>query len=522
MKKKSVRSLLLGVMVLAVAIALCGCGGDKQTDDAGNNSQEQVAGDETPAGEPTQGGSVTVGKTQDLASLDPHATSDAGTRDVVFNLFEGLVKVTAAGDLAPAVASDYVISEDAKTYTFTLREGITFHDGSAVTVNDIKYSLERYMEAQTSTSFFDVVEEVAIVDDKTVEIYLSEGNSELLPELTMAIIPEANEDVTGNPIGTGPFKFVSYTPGQNIVMERYDGYWGDKAYLDQVTFKFIADVETAFMELQAKTIDVLNYLTADQVAMLNQDEYTIINGSMHLVHAMFLNNAYEPLSDVRVRQALCHAVDRQSINDFLFGGASELIGTHMIPSLEVYYNDETTNLYDYNPQKAKDLLAEAGYADGFDLKITVPSSYTQHVNTGEIIVENLKAVGINASLELIEWSSWVSDVYQGRQYQATVCGFDGDLNPSDWVAKYETGAGKNFFNYSSEDFDRVYREAYATVDQAKKAELYKELQMILAKDAVNVFIEDPADFVATSDRIAGYRVYPVAGQDMSTVYCVEQ
>ena len=217
MKKKSVRSLLLGVMVLAVAIALCGCGGDKQTEDeAGNSSQEQVADDEAgkdqteaPAGEPTQGGSVTVGKTQDLASLDPHATSDAGTRDVVFNLYEGLVKVTAAGDLAPAVASDYVISEDAKTYTFTLREGITFHDGSAVTVNDIKYSLERYMEAQTSTSFFDVVEEVAVVDDKTVEIYLSEGNSELLPELTMAIIPEANADVTGNPIGTGPFKFVS-------------------------------------------------------------------------------------------------------------------------------------------------------------------------------------------------------------------------------------------------------------------------------------------------------------------------
>ena len=151
--------------------------------------------------------------------------------------------------------------------------------------------------------------------------------------------------MTGNPIGTGPFKFVSYAPGENLVMERYDGYWGEKAYLDQVTFKFVADVETAFMELQAGTLDILNYLTADQVSTLG-DDFTIVNGSMNLVHAMYLNNDYEPLSNVKVRQALCYAVDRQSINDFLFGGASRLIGTHMIPSLTKYYNEENENLYE--------------------------------------------------------------------------------------------------------------------------------------------------------------------------------
>lgn len=153
MKKKSVKRILSGVMVLAVSIALCACGGDKNADkDAANNSQEtaedttEEKSEDSAAGEPTQGGSVVVGMTQDLVSLDPHAVTDAGTRNVVFNLYEGLVKATPAGELAPAVASDYTISDDAKVYTFTLRDGVTFHDGSAVTVDDIKYSIERYAE----------------------------------------------------------------------------------------------------------------------------------------------------------------------------------------------------------------------------------------------------------------------------------------------------------------------------------------------------------------------------------------
>ena len=296
MKKKSVKRILSGVMVLAVSIALCACGGDKNADkDAANNSQEtaedttEEKSEDSAAGEPTQGGSVVVGMTQDLVSLDPHAVTDAGTRNVVFNLYEGLVKATPAGELAPAVASDYTISDDAKVYTFTLRDGVTFHDGSAVTVDDIKYSIERYAEEQGDSSAFSIVDEVVTPDDKTVEVHLKEANSEFISELTLGIIPASNEDPAGTPVGTGPFKFVSYTPGQNIVLERYDGYWGTPAYLDQVTFKFVADVETAFTELQAGTLDILNYLTADQVSVLS-DDFTIVDGSMNLVHALYLNN----------------------------------------------------------------------------------------------------------------------------------------------------------------------------------------------------------------------------------------
>ena len=452
--------------------------------------------------------------TQDLASLDPHVDTDAGTRDVVFNLYEGLVKPTSDGGFIAAVASDYTISDDAKTYTFTLRDGITFHDGTPVTIEDVKYSIDRYAEIQGESS--------ALQDDKTLVVNLKESYSEFLPMMTIAIIPQSNEDPAGNPIGTGPFKYVSYTPGQNLELEKYDGYWQEGVpSLDSVEFKFIADVDTAFVELQAGTIDILKYLTSAQAETLG-DDYKIVQGSMNLVHAMYLNSAYEPLSKTEVRQALCYAVDRDAINNFIFGGKSHIIGSHMIPAMSKYYEPEAETVYSYDPEKAKELLADAGYADGFDLEITVPSSYSQHVDSAQIIADELSQVGINVTLNQVEWSTWLQDVYKGGNFQATVIGFDGTLAPSDWLKKYVTDDAKNFMHYSNTEYDDVFNTAYTTVDDDVKVENYKKAQMILAEDAAAVYIEDPANLVAVSKKFGGYTFYPTAAEDMSLLYQVEQ
>ena len=321
MKKKQ---LLSGVMALLLSASLCACGGSKTaegTSEAAGESSEAETSNTLSEGTPVPGGSVVYGMTQDLASLDPHVDTDAGTRDVVFNLYEGLVKPTSDGGFIPAVASDYIISDDAKTYTFTLRDGITFHDGTPVTIEDVKYSIDRYAEIQgESSAFSSLVDSVEVQDDKTLVVNLKESYSEFLPMMTIAIIPKSNEDPAGNPIGTGPFKYVSYTPGQNLELEKYDGYWQEGVpSLDSVEFKFIADVDTAFVELQAGTIDILKYLTAAQAETLGDEDYNIVQGSMNLVHAMYLNSAYEPLSKTEVRQALCYAVDRDAINNFIFG-----------------------------------------------------------------------------------------------------------------------------------------------------------------------------------------------------------
>ena len=523
MKKKQ---LLSGVMALLLSASLCACGGSKTaegTSEAAGESSEAETSNTLSEGTPVPGGSVVYGMTQDLASLDPHVDTDAGTRDVVFNLYEGLVKPTSDGGFIPAVASDYIISDDAKTYTFTLRDGITFHDGTPVTIEDVKYSIDRYAEIQgESSAFSSLVDSVEVQDDKTLVVNLKESYSEFLPMMTIAIIPQSNEDPAGNPIGTGPFKYVSYTPGQNLELEKYDGYWQEGVpSLDSVEFKFIADVDTAFVELQAGTIDILKYLTAAQAETLG-DDYNIVQGSMNLVHAMYLNRAYEPLSKTEVRQALCYAVDRDAINNFIFGGKSHIIGSHMIPAMSKYYEPEAETVYSYDPEKAKELLADAGYADGFDLEITVPSSYSQHVDSAQIIADELSQVGINVTLNQVEWSTWLQDVYKGGNFQATVIGFDGTLAPSDWLKKYVTDDAKNFMHYSNTEYDDVFNTAYTTVDDDVKVENYKKAQMILAEDAAAVYIEDPANLVAVSKKFGGYTFYPTAAEDMSLLYQVEQ
>ena len=523
MKKKQ---LLSGVMALLLSASLCACGGSKTaegTSEAAGESSEAETSNTLSEGTPVPGGSVVYGMTQDLASLDPHVDTDAGTRDVVFNLYEGLVKPTSDGGFIPAVASDYIISDDAKTYTFTLRDGITFHDGTPVTIEDVKYSIDRYAEIQgESSAFSSLVDSVEVQDDKTLVVNLKESYSEFLPMMTIAIIPQSNEDPAGNPIGTGPFKYVSYTPGQNLELEKYDGYWQEGVpSLDSVEFKFIADVDTAFVELQAGTIDILKYLTSAQAETLG-DDYNIVQGSMNLVHAMYLNSAYEPLSKTEVRQALCYAVDRDAINNFIFGGKSHIIGSHMIPAMSKYYEPEAETVYSYDPEKAKELLADAGYADGFDLEITVPSSYSQHVDSAQIIADELFQVGINVTLNQVEWSTWLQDVYKGGNFQATVIGFDGTLAPSDWLKKYVTDDAKNFMHYSNTEYDDVFNTAYTTVDDDVKVENYKKAQMILAEDAAAVYIEDPANLVAVSKKFGGYTFYPTAAEDMSLLYQVEQ
>ena len=516
------RQIFTTVIAIVMSAALCACGGGKSTesDSTEGNSAEESSNnlsEETPVA----GGSVVFGMTQDLVSLDPHIETDAGTRDVVFNLYEGLVKPDSDGEIVPAVASDVQVSDDAKQYSFTLRDGITFHDGTPVTVEDVKYSIDRYAEIQGESSAFSIVSDVVIEDEKTVVVNLKESYSEFLSMMTLAVIPQSNDDITGNPIGTGPYKFVSYTPGQNIVMEKYDGYWKEGApSLDQVTFKFIADVDTAFVELQAGTIDIMKYLTSEQAESLG-DEYTIYEGSMNMVHGMFFNSAYEPLGNQKVRQAICYAVDRDSVNQFIFGGKSKLIGSHMIPALEKYYEPEAENVYTYDPEKAKQLLAEAGYADGFELVVTVPSSYSQHVDTAQIFVEQLQQVGIDAKINQVEWSTWLEKVYQGGEFQATVIAFDGTLAPGDLMMRYVSDNSKNFMHYANEAYDETFTAAYETTDDEEKVQFYKEAQMILAEDAAAVYIEDPANLVAVNKKFAGYTFYPTSAEDMSLMYMVE-
>ncbi len=504
--KKGIKIILLVVMTLALTTVLFGCGGGKETESS----------------------TVVVGIGDDLDSLDLHNAEKAGTREVLFNIYEGLVKCTPSGDLEPAVARDYDISEDAKVYTFILRDGITFHDGSLVTVEDIKYSIERYagivLSDPNAVSAFSIIEEVAIVDENTVEIRLSEGNSEFLGALTCGIMPQSNEENQDtNPIGTGPFKYVSYTPGESLVVEKYEGYWKEGfPKVDNVEFKVVMDPEVAMLELQAGTLDIYQYLSLDQADALSEN-FNIAEGGVNYVQSLFLNNEFEPFSNTLVRQAMAYAIDRDYINKQIYDGKAAVLGTHMVDTYSKYYNSETETVYTKNIEKAKELLTQAGYEDGFEFTIVVPSNFEPHRLVAEIIVEQLKEIGITANIEMVDFgTTWLTEVYGNRNYEASVCATDSRIfAPSGWFEKNISTGTNNFTNYSNEEFDRLYEEAYATTDEEEKIELYGQMQMILAEDAASIYIQNPANLVAVNNRLAGYEFYPIAAQDLSVIYFVD-
>ncbi len=510
--------LLLAVVLLA--IALCGCAGGKSDNEKG----ESVAVDDsTTQAEPKKGGSVVVGIQQDLDSLDPHMADAAGTSEVLFNIFEGLVKPDKDGNLIPAVASKYEISEDGMTYTFTLRDGITFHSGEPVTIDDVIYSVNRCagkLEGQEAplVSAYSVISEVNRLDDHTVELVLENGDTELIGYLTAAIIPKDYEKQKEAPIGTGPFRFVSYSPQHSFVMEAYEGYWQKGLpYLDKVEFRIVANTDSAMLELKGGSIDLYPYLTSDQARELS-GQMEVLVGTSNLVQALFLNNAEKPFDDVRVRQALACLVNPQEIMDMVADGYGTEIGSNMFPAFGLYYLESTKELYEPDVERAKSLLSEAGYPDGFDMTITVPSNYQFHVDTAQVIVEELKQANIRAKINLVEWGTWLSDVYRGRQYQSTVVGLDSDLAPKDLLDRYQSTARNNFVSFSDEEYDQVLEEAMASIDRAEKVEKYQRLQQILAEKAASVYIQDPAKLVAIRKDLGGYEFYPVYVLDMAVIY----
>ncbi len=502
MKRKRLNALLM--VVLSLALTLSACSGKRQ----GESTESQI----------------TIGIPQDVEdSLDPHKAVAAGTEEVFFNMFEGLVKPDSNGNLKPAVASDYKISEDKKTYTFTLREGVKFHDGSAVTVEDVKYSIERCADADQGALLVAAFTNIAAVntpDDKTIEIVLKESNADFLAALDSAIIPASNQDPDRVAIGTGPYKFVSHAPQESFVMEKFEEYWGEKAHIKKVVLKVCANADSIVMNLNGGAIDMYARLTSTQASQLN-GEFEVLEGTMNLVQALYLNHAVEPFNNEKVRQALCYAVDKQYILDMTSDGHGTPVGSSMFPAFGKYYVPELAEHYTKDVAKAKQLLADAGYPDGFSFTVKVPSNYAPHVEAAQVIAQELKAINVNAKIELIEWETWVSDVYTGRQFEGTVVGLDASsLTASSMLIRFTSGSSKNFINYNNPEYDKIYAKAETSIDEEERTAAFKECQEILTETAANVYIQDMAEFVALNKKYAGYEFYPLYVQDFSKLYIV--
>ncbi len=525
MPKLKKRALLLLAALAMLAVSLYGCStGDTQPTPPAGVSDSGSEASAAQSGELPKGNSVTVGIAQDLSNLDPQLAATAGVREVLFNIFEGLVKASPDGSLTGAVASDYEISADGRTYTFTLREGVTFHNGEAVTVEDVVYSLERCAGSENDgtplVSAFSNVTGIEAADERHVTITLAEPSTEFINALTSPVIPQGSgPSITETMVGTGPFRFVSYAPQDNLVMERYDGYWNQEkaAKLDKVTFKIIPDVNSLVIGLKGGTLDMVVHLPNTLLSEVEKD-FTVHQNTMNIVQALYLNNAVEPFDNELVRQAMYYAIDVDEIIEFVCSGAGVATGTSMYPAQTKYFMPELAENYQKDVEKAKELLAQAGYPDGFSMTITAPSNYAQHMDTAMVLIEQLKAVGITAELLPVEWQTWVDDVYRGRNYQSTVCGIAADdMTAREMLVRYMSDNRKNFIAFQDEEYDDVMARAMASTDDTEQTALYKRAQEILNEKAASLWIQDACELVAMNPALDGFTFYRTYVIDMAAV-----
>lgn len=466
--------------------------------------------------------SITVGIAQDLDnSLDPYQMTAAGTREVMFNIFEGLVKPDQDGNFVYAVASSHEVSPDGLVYTFTLRDNVLFHNGAKCTMDDVLYSFETCASTSVTAALVEALSAVASYDIQGNQfiITLSAPNPDFLSYVcNVYITPKGYTEQATAPVGTGPFKFESRRVLDNFVIVRNEDYYGEKAHLSKVTYRILEDNTALFTALNSGSLDVVAHLTVDQTQNLTNG-YKVLEGTMNLVQAIYLNHNVKPFDDVRVRQALCYAIDVQAMLKLTSGGHGTPVGSSMYPAFGKYFDASLANAYPHDTQKAKALLAEAGYPNGFSFTIKVPSNYQPHVDCATVLVEQLKEVGVDAKIQLVDWSTWLSDVYKGRNFEATITGFDSStLNASGMLARWESGHGKNMINYSNSAYDEAYRNARATSDDALQTRYYKECLEILSRDAANVYLQDLADFVAVNPHLKGYEFYPLYVMDMRALY----
>ena len=240
---------------------------------------------------------------------------------------------------------------------------------------------------------------------------------------------------------------------------------------------------------------------------------------MNLVQSLYLNNAVKPFDNEKVRQALCYAVDRKEIMDLVSDGHGKALGSSMYPTFTKYFDKSLTDYYQQDTAKAKRLLSEAGYPDGFSMTITVPSNYQPHVDTAQVLADQLKAVGVQAKIKRVDWNTWLSDVYTKRNFQSTVVGVDApNMNARSMLERFESGSSKNFINYKNSAYDTLFQKALAEKDDTARTKIYKQMEKNLTEHAANVYIQDLADLVAIKKNLTGYQFYPIYVMDLSKVH----
>lgn len=472
---------------------------------------------------PQKGGNLVVCQpAEPPTGLDPTSGTAAAIDRVVYsNIYEGIVKVNDKGDFIPGLAEKWEVSPDGKIYSFHLRKGVKFHNGEPFNAQVAKWNLERAMAEDTKNihpEYFRVISKIEIPDDYTLVTYLKDVDALYIAHLAegdAVMLPmKGYEKANSQPIGTGPFMFVKWVRGDRVEMVRFEEYWNSELpYLDNVTFKFIGDASAQITALKAGDIDVLGWISApESAAELSKDKrFKVYAGATTGEVIMSTNNKAKPFDNKLVRQAMAYAIDRQTVVDLVMFGYGTPIGSHWSPSTPYYV--DLSGKFVYNPEKAKELLAKAGYPKGFEATIQLPAIYSYSRRAGEVIADMLGQVGIKLKIEIVDWGFWIDRIFKQKEFQLTMIGH---------VEAWDIGIYANpnyYFQYDSQEFRDAYAKALKAPNEEEKAKWFGRCQEIIAEDAVNGYLFSAPNLPAMKANVMGWwENYPTIALDCTEVW----
>ena len=465
---------------------------------------------------------IRIGVALEPPALDPTAGAAEAIDVVVYqNVFEGLVSIDETGAVQPGLAESWTISEDGLTYTFALNEGVTFHDGTAFDAEDVKFTFDRLLaedSVNAQKALYAPISGVSVIDPMTVEFTLSRPDGLFLFNLgrgdAVIVAPESAENNGAEPIGTGPFAFIQWDRGSRVVLEQYGPYWGEKPALTKATYVFISDTATLTNALLAGDVDGTNNFAAEALAVFeNNPQFKVLVGSTEGETILATNNRKQPFSDLKVRQAMAHALDRQEIIEGATYGYGVPIGTHFAPHHPYYL--ELTDTYPHDPEAARALLAEAGHAEGFSATLKLPPVAYARLS-GQIIASQFAEVGIELELINMEWAQWLEDVFANKDFDLTIISH---------VEPFDIGIYANpdyYFGYDNAQVQALNEALNATTDEAERLEIAQEIQTIIARDAVNGYLFELAQTGVWNAKLEGmWQNAPVEGVVLRDIRWVE-
>ncbi|MFS0673389.1 ABC transporter substrate-binding protein [Ornithinibacillus sp. 179-J 7C1 HS] len=554
--KNSIFMMLLLVLLLFLAA----CGDDNETGGTENpadpdSTETDGSGTDDPVDEASGDDQVLIfARGGDSESLDPGSTTDGESSRITKQVLESLLSFDKESfEVVPSLARDWEVSEDGLTYTFYLEEGVTFHDGSEFNAEAVKINFERWADPSHEYAFSDdgyvysmygtmfggykgdeghVIKEINVVNDHEIQFVLNRPLGFFLQNMAMTYFaitsPKALEEfgpaINENPVGTGPFKFVSWSKDDSIVLEKFEDYRVEgQPKLDRVVFTVIPDNAARLIALRSGEIDIMDGLNPDDAAGVESDENLVLyeRAENNFGYVGF-NVQKEPFTNKTLRQAISHAIDRQAIADALYAGYA-VPAKNPLPPSYMGYNDEVEG-YEYDVEKAKELLAEAGYADGLEIELwTMPVArpYMPDPETVAVIIQsNLADIGITANIVREEWAPYLEKTMNG-EHQMYMLGWSGtNGDPDYFLSSLLHGSNVGTSNrefYANPEVDTLLDQAKVAVDQEERAELYKQAQALILDDAPMVPLVHSRPVLATSSAVKNYVPHPSTSESLAEV-----